>query len=105
LELKWDGGPWGQLYDVYFGTDPNPPLFAQNLQLGPTDPSAPTVTQKIILPLLQPGTTYYWRIVTRTMAGLTAKGAISSFTTAGSTPPPPPPAPNASTIVIWTATD
>jgi len=105
LELKWDGGPWGQLYDVYFGTDPNPPLFAPNLQLGPTDPAAPTQTQKFILPLLQPGTTYYWRIVSKTMAGLAAKGAVASFTTAGSAPPPPPPASNASTIVIWTATD
>ena len=26
LELKWDGGPWAHIYDIYFGTDPNPPL-------------------------------------------------------------------------------
>ncbi|HEY6214639.1 MAG TPA: phospholipase D-like domain-containing protein, partial [Vicinamibacterales bacterium] len=59
LELKWDGGPWAHVYDVYFGTDPNPPLFVANQQLGPTDPAAP-VTQHWTLPLLQPGTTYYW---------------------------------------------
>ena len=105
LELHWDGGPWGQVYDVYFGTDPNPPLLASNEKLGPTDPATPTLTQKWILPLLQPGTTYYWRIVSKTMAGLAKSGPIASFTTAG-TPPPPPTAPSGSnTIVIWTATD
>ena len=104
MELVWDGGPWGQKYDIYFGTDPNPPLLAADQQLGPDDPSAPTF-QKWVLPLLQPGTTYYWRIVSKTMAGLTAKGPIASFTTAGNPPPPPGPAQNASTIVIWTSTD
>ena len=104
LELKWDGGPWAHVYDVYFGTDPNPPLFAANQQLGPTDP-ADGITQHWTLPLLQPGTTYYWRIVSKTMAGMTAKSATLSFTTAGNAPPPPPPAGDASTVVIWTCTD
>ena len=27
-KLKWYGGPWAHVYDVYFGTSPNPPLFA-----------------------------------------------------------------------------
>src|SRR5437868_779420 len=45
VALKWDGGPWAHLYDIYFGTDPNPPLFAANQQLGPTDPADPTTTQ------------------------------------------------------------
>jgi hypothetical protein len=104
MELVWDGGPWGQVYDIYFGTDPNPPLLAANQQLGPNDPASPSF-QKWILPLLQPGTTYYWRIVSKTMAGMTAKGPIASFTTAGNPPPLPPPATHASTIVIWTSTD
>jgi len=99
--LKWDGGPWAHVYDVYFGVDPNPPLFAANLNLGPTDPASPKATQKFVLPAIQPGTTYYWRIVSRTMAGLTASGPTYSFTTAGSPPPPPPPPPGTSTIVIW----
>ncbi|HZR23279.1 MAG TPA: BACON domain-containing carbohydrate-binding protein [Vicinamibacterales bacterium] len=103
-ELVWDGGPWGQVYDIYFGTDPNPPLLAANQQLGPNDPSSPSF-QSWILPLLQPGTTYYYRIVSKTMAGMTAKGPIASFTTAGNPPPPPQPATNASTIVMWTSTD
>jgi len=104
LQLKWDGGPWGQVYDIYFGTDPNPPLLAGNQQLGPTDPSN-GITQRWTLPLLQPGTTYYWKIVTKTMAGLSRSGPVATFTTAGTTPPPPPPATNATTTVIWTATD
>jgi regulation of enolase protein 1 (concanavalin A-like superfamily) len=105
LALKWDGGPWAHLYDIYFGTDPNPPLFAANQQLGPTDPADPTTTQKFVPPLLQHGTTYYWRVVSKTMAGMTAKGAVVSFTTDGTAPPPPVPPAGASTIVMWTATD
>jgi regulation of enolase protein 1 (concanavalin A-like superfamily)/phosphatidylserine/phosphatidylglycerophosphate/cardiolipin synthase-like enzyme len=105
MALKWDGGYYGQFYDIYFGTDPNPPLFAGNLQLGPTDYANPSQTQKLVLPLLQHGTTYYWRIVSRTMAGLTAKGPTQSFTTYGAPPPPVTPPTGASTIVMWTATD
>ncbi len=26
LSLTWNGGLWGQIYDIYFGTTPNPPL-------------------------------------------------------------------------------
>jgi len=104
MALNWDGGPWGQVYDVYFGTDPNPPLMAANQELGPDDPANPS-TQWWSLPLLQPGTTYYWKIVSKTMAGLAKTGPIWSFTTAGNPPPPPSPAPNASTVVIWTSTD
>src|SRR6185295_15089627 len=105
MALKWDGGYWAHVYDIYFGTDPNPPLFAANLQLGPTDSADPTSTQKLVLPLLQHGTTYYWRIVSKTMAGMTSKGAVASFTTDGTAPPPGPPPAGASTIVMWTATD
>src|SRR4051812_18418981 len=105
MALKWDGGYFAHFYDVYFGTDPNPPLFAGNLPLGPTDFENPGATQRIVLPILQHGTTYYWRIVSRTMAGLTAKSATQSFTTAGAPPPPTAPPPGATTIVAWTATD
>jgi regulation of enolase protein 1 (concanavalin A-like superfamily) len=104
LELQWDGGYYGQIYDVYFGTDPNPPLYAANLQLGPKDYDT-GATQKLGLPLLNAGTTYYWRVVGKTMAGLTAKSPIYSFTTAGVAPPPSAPPSGASTVVMWTATD
>jgi hypothetical protein len=50
------------------------------------------------LPALQPGTTYYWKIVSKTMAYLTATGPVWRFTTAGSSGGGGLPAP-------WTHTD
>ncbi len=102
VKLKWDGGYYAHYYDVYFGLDPNPPLFLANLHLGPKDAST-NATQSLLLPTLQPGTTYYWRIVSRTVAGLQTAGPISSFTTKGIPPPPPPPPVGAVTQVIWAA--
>jgi phosphatidylserine/phosphatidylglycerophosphate/cardiolipin synthase-like enzyme len=93
-KLAWDGGPWAHNYDIYFGTSSPPPLLAANQNLGPDDPTAPS-QQKFALPTLQPGTTYYWQIVSKTMANQTKAGSIWSFTTAG-TPPhidDTPPAP------------
>jgi regulation of enolase protein 1 (concanavalin A-like superfamily) len=102
-KLKWNGGFFAHFYDIYFGVDPNPPLFAQHVKLGPVDYQSPKVMQTFALPALQPGTTYYWRIVSSTMAGLTAKGAIFSFTTKGVPPMPPPPPAGVTTQVIWAA--
>jgi phosphatidylserine/phosphatidylglycerophosphate/cardiolipin synthase-like enzyme/regulation of enolase protein 1 (concanavalin A-like superfamily) len=101
VSLKWDGGPWAHNYDIYFGTSPTPPLFAANVNLGPDDPTrSPKQYQTFALPTLTGGTTYYWQIVSKTMANLTATGPIWSFTTAG-TPPPPPP--GVTTVVMWAA--
>jgi hypothetical protein len=80
--LKWYPGPWGALYDVYFGTSSTPPLAASNLNLGPA--TSTTSFMSWTTPSLTPGTTYYWKIVSRTMAGLTATGSVSSFVTPGS---------------------
>jgi phosphatidylserine/phosphatidylglycerophosphate/cardiolipin synthase-like enzyme/regulation of enolase protein 1 (concanavalin A-like superfamily) len=81
-KLVWYGGPWAHIYDVYFGTDPNAmTLFAGDLALGPSLNS--TQTQSFSLPALQPGITYYWRIVSKTAALKTATGPIWSFTTGG----------------------
>jgi hypothetical protein len=98
VRLRWSGGLWGQYYDIYFGTTPNPPLFAANRFLGPNPPSLPTHTFQ--LPTLTPGTTYYWKIVGKTHANVSRSGPVWSFTTAGAPPPPPE---GASTIVIWTS--
>ncbi|HEY2905719.1 MAG TPA: phospholipase D-like domain-containing protein [Vicinamibacterales bacterium] len=101
VKLVWDGGPWAHVYDIYFGTSPTPPLFAPNQNLGPDDPTkSPAQYQSFALPTLTAGTTYYWQIVSKTMANQTKAGPIFSFTTAG-TPPPPPP--GATTVVMWTA--
>jgi HKD family nuclease len=89
VALKWYGGPWAHVYDVYFGTSSNPPLLAANLTLGPSDTTKKM--QSYALPMtLAPGTTYYWKIVSRTVANMTKTSLVWTFTTAGSAPPPPP---------------
>jgi phosphatidylserine/phosphatidylglycerophosphate/cardiolipin synthase-like enzyme len=103
IVLKWDPGYFGHLYDIYFGQDPNPPLYKADLKLGPVDFDLPKTKKTLTLPAVQAGTTYYWRIATKTMAGLISKGPIWSFTTKGTPPAPPPPPPGATTQVIWAA--
>jgi regulation of enolase protein 1 (concanavalin A-like superfamily) len=99
-KLTWYGGPWAHIYDIYFGTDPTAStLLAADQPLGPSETT--TQLQTFALPTLQPGTTYYWRIVSKTAALLTKAGPIWSFTTAGTPPPPPPPGEGATTVVIW----
>ena len=99
VKLTWYGGPWAHVYDVYFGTSSNPPLYAANQALGPS--LTTSTNQSFTLPTLSPGVTYYWRIVSKTMANETKSGPIRSFTTSGAAPPPP--TPSANTIVLWTA--
>jgi hypothetical protein len=99
-QLKWYGGPWAHIYDVYFGTDPSAnTLFAANLALGPS--ATTTQFQSLALPTLVAGTTYYWKVVSKTAALLTKTGPVWSFTTSGTPPPPPPPPGDATTVVIW----
>ena len=86
--LKWFGGPWAHKYDVLIGTDPNnlqPVLIDQ--ELGPSE--AANDFQSFAVNNLNPGTTYYWRVVSRTMANQSKNGDLWSFTTAGTAPPPP----------------
>ena len=94
VAVKWFGGPWAHLYDIYFGADPTPPLLAADQPLGPSLNSADT--QSFTLPPLEPGTTYYWKIVAKTAAHVAAGGPIWSFTTSG-TPPPT----SGATVVLW----
>ena len=88
VTLSWNAGLWAHNYDIYFGTTPNPPLLEANRQLGPSEFS--TDYRTFTLPALQPGTTYYWKIVSKTMAFVSREGPVWSFTTSGNTPPPPP---------------
>ncbi|HXI31894.1 MAG TPA: phospholipase D-like domain-containing protein [Vicinamibacterales bacterium] len=100
--LVWYGGPWAHLYDVYLSTEPTAgTLVAADQPLGPSETTAEV--QRFALPALTPGTTYYWKIVSKTAALLPKAGPIWSFTTAGTVPPPPPPPAGATTIVMWTA--
>jgi hypothetical protein len=93
VTLTWEGGPWAHKYDIYFGTDPNPPLLVADRFIGAVDDG---VIESYTLPPLQSGTRYYWRIVGKTMANVTAGGPVWSFTTGGT--PPPNPAPTISSI-------
>ena len=84
VTLTWDGGTWAHLYDIYFGTSPNPPLIESNKELGsPVDGQL----EEFTVHNLQQGTTYYWRVVGKTWAQLTNSGPVWNFTTAGSAPP------------------
>ena len=83
VTLTWDGGIWAHFYDIYFGTTSNPPLLAGNLQLGSFQPG---VIETYTVNSLQPGTTYYWRIVGKTYAQAATSGPVWSFTTSGSAP-------------------
>src|SRR5215208_4182443 len=86
LTLRWEGGRWAHKYDIYFGTTPNPPLLAADAstdQSGalPGQPRLNTgsvddgVTESYTLPItLSPGTTYFWRVVGKTMANISAGG-------------------------------
>ena len=79
--LTWYGGPWAHNYDIYFGTSSAPPLLAPNVNLGPSLNTS--MLQQYVTPQLSPGTTYYWQVVSKTMANLTAAGPVWSFTTSG----------------------
>jgi len=81
--LTWYAGPWAHNYDIYFGTSSNPPLVASNVTLGPS-PDTSTY-QKWTTPSLAANTTYYWKIVSKTMANMTAAGPVWTFTTGSST--------------------
>ena len=83
---------WAHNYDIYFGTTPNPPLLAADQPARPEPVERPT-TGYFGLPALQPGTTYYWKIVSKTMANVAAAGPVWSFTTAGTAPGANPPLP------------
>jgi hypothetical protein len=95
--LKWYGGPWAHVYDVYLGTTTTPPLFAQNLELGPSASSSQL--QQLDVSNLAPGTTYYWRVVSKTMANRTATSSLWMFTTSGSAGGSLPP--SSSDIVLY----
>jgi len=82
VTLTWDGGPWSWFYDIYFGTTSNPPLVTSNFKPA-QDPDNNGTRETYTINNLQPGTTYFWKIVDRTWAQQTAAGVVRSFATAG----------------------
>ncbi len=93
VTLSWYAGVWARSYDVYLGIGPNPPLYRADVQLGPS--RSTTDLKSLTVAGLLPGTNYTWKVVSRTVANVTADGPLWSFTTAGTAPPnPPPPSPD-----------
>jgi phosphatidylserine/phosphatidylglycerophosphate/cardiolipin synthase-like enzyme len=88
VTLTWDGGPWGQLFDIYLsaGASSTPKLIASNVKTGVPDPAPKHVLGTFKISGLAPNTTYRWKIVSKTMANLTSTGPIWSFTTGGTAP-------------------
>jgi len=87
--LKWFGGPWAHLYDLFLDTSStftSPNLIrVDNLAETPAKTASSTFSHTLTAPLLA-GTTYYWRVVGKTMALKTKTSAVWSFTTAGGAP-------------------
>jgi hypothetical protein len=89
VTLKWWAGPWNHKYDVYLGTSPTAMTrVASNRELGPS--STPTDLKHWSLSGLVANQTYYWKVVSRTMANLTTTSPTFSFTTASGTGEPAP---------------
>jgi hypothetical protein len=86
VTLKWEGGYWAHKYDIYFGTSSTPPLLVQDFAPGSATAGVTSTKETFVISNLQPGTTYYWRIVSKTIANKTRTGATWSFTTAGGAP-------------------
>jgi phosphatidylserine/phosphatidylglycerophosphate/cardiolipin synthase-like enzyme len=76
VSLKWKPGAWAWRADVYLGTANPPPLYKSNVSVSPN-----TTRSLDVSAALAAGRTYYWKIVSKTMAGKTKTGAVWSFGT------------------------
>jgi hypothetical protein len=74
LVLVWIGGDPDPddtvFYDVYFGTDPDPPLVAENI-----------LEEEYAVDNLTPDTVYYWQIIARDNWDAETEGPVWSFET------------------------
>jgi hypothetical protein len=92
--LKWFGGPWAHLYDLVLSTNSaftNPIVFPN---LAETGGKTETSTFSFAIPAatpLQPGTTYFWKVVGKTIALRTKTSAVWTFTTSGTAVTQPQP--------------
>ena len=87
VTLTWDGGPWGQMFDIYLGVGTSSPkLIASNVVTGVPDPPPKHAFGTFKISGLAPNMTYSWKIVSKTMALLTATGPTWTFTTGGTAP-------------------
>jgi phosphatidylserine/phosphatidylglycerophosphate/cardiolipin synthase-like enzyme len=82
LTLKWSGGPWAHLYDLYMGLSPTQlTRVGTDLALGPALPNVQQ--QQVRLSAALPaGTVIYWQVVSKTYADIQRTSNLWSFTTA-----------------------
>jgi hypothetical protein len=88
VTLVWSRASYATSYDIYLGTSSNALTKVANVaaQLVQNPPTSYSWTASA----LQPGTTYFWKVVSRTFAtpidsAMIASSTIRSFTTGGST--------------------
>ena len=93
--LVWNLTPFAVSYDVYLGTAPSNMTRIGNVpaQMVNSPPSTYSFTPASAL---QPGTTYFWKVVARTNAtpvnpALVGVSSVFTFTTAGAAGPPAAP--------------
>jgi phosphatidylserine/phosphatidylglycerophosphate/cardiolipin synthase-like enzyme len=86
--LRWEGGSWAHKYDIYFGPTSDPPRVVVDFMPGGATAGL-RVSESYTFRNLSPATTYYWRIVGKTMANVTRSGPLWQFTTGGDIAPPP----------------
>jgi hypothetical protein len=80
VTLSWYAGLWAHKYDVYLGTSPSDlQLVLADAELGPSESSNDHI--KFQIAGLAANTTYYWAVVSRTMANQSAASALWSFST------------------------
>jgi phosphatidylserine/phosphatidylglycerophosphate/cardiolipin synthase-like enzyme/regulation of enolase protein 1 (concanavalin A-like superfamily) len=85
VTLQWYAGLWAHKYDIYFGTDPaNLTRIATDAELGPS--SGPGDYVRFSVSGLSDSTTYYWQVVSKTMANVARPGSVWSFRTTGIAP-------------------
>jgi phosphatidylserine/phosphatidylglycerophosphate/cardiolipin synthase-like enzyme len=93
VTLRWYAGLWAHKYDIYFGTSSNPPLLASDVMLGPSASSTDYVEYAITG--LAQDTTYYWKVVSKTMANVERAGTVWNFRVGQA------PAPGTGDVVLW----
>jgi hypothetical protein len=70
VTLKWKTGPWAHKANVYFGTSSSPAVIKSDYSVNPNSTASITISN------LAPNQTYYWKIVSKTMANKTASGPV-----------------------------
>jgi phosphatidylserine/phosphatidylglycerophosphate/cardiolipin synthase-like enzyme len=93
--LQWAPAAFATNFDVYLGTSASSLTVVANVQAQLVNNPPATYSWTPATPLAQ-GTTYFWKVVSRTNAtplnaSLVASSPVRSFTTAGTTGPPAPP--------------